>query len=148
MCRSEAMRLHALKPKFDALGCSLVCLLKENIPEQVDSFLAGSGKHGEFWGADTPLYLDNDMAFFRALGGGKLRKGGLSSFLPFAGFWKRYAKIKDDVADHNLEGEGLIKGGLYVVSKAGIHYEHFEKDFGVVAPPEEVLAACEAVTKK
>ena len=116
MCRSEAMRLHALKPKFDALGCNLVCLLKENIPEQVDSFLAGSGKHGEFWGADTPLYLDNDMAFFRALGGGKLRKGGLSSFLPFAGFWKRYAKIKDDVADHNLEGEGSIKGCLLYTS--------------------------------
>ena len=148
MCRSEAMRLHALKPKFDALGCNLVCLLKENIPEQVDSFLAGSGKHGEFWGADTPLYLDNDMAFFRALGGGKLRRGGLSSFLPFAGFWKRYAKIKNDVTDHNLEGEGAIKGGLYVVSKAGIHYEHFEKDFGVAAPPEEVLAACEAVANK
>ena len=34
MCRSEAMRLHALKPKFDAAGCDLVCLLKENIPSQ------------------------------------------------------------------------------------------------------------------
>ena len=43
MCRSEAMRLHALKPKFDAAGCDLVCLLKENIPEQVDQFLAGGG---------------------------------------------------------------------------------------------------------
>ena len=111
MCRSEAIRLHALKPKFDALGCNLVCLLKENIPEQVDSFLAGSGKQGEFWGVDTPLYLDNGMTFFRALGGGKLRKGGLSSFLPFAGFWKRYAKIKDDVADHNLDGEGSSRAG-------------------------------------
>ena len=130
MCRSEAMRLHALKPKFDAAGCDLVCLLKENIPEQVDQFLAGGGVAGEFWSKETPLFLDDDMTFFRALGGGKLRKGGLSSFLPFAGFWKRYGKIKNDVTDHNLEGEGAIKGGLYVVSKAGIHYEHYEKDLG------------------
>ena len=68
MCRSEAMRLHALKPKFDAAGCDLVCLLKENIPEQVDQFLAGGGVAGEFWSKETPLFLDDDMTFFRALG--------------------------------------------------------------------------------
>ena len=32
-------------------------------------------------------------------------------------------------------------GGLFVVSKDGVQYQHVEKDFGTVAPIDEVVAA-------
>ena len=116
-------------------------MLKEEIPEEVSAF-----NTDEYWPTSTPLYLDEDMTFFKALGGGKLRKGSLLGFLnPWSGIYKRLKKIKQDVKDSNLNGEGTILGGLYVVSNQGIHYEHVEQDFGVAAPIDDVLQACETV---
>ena len=141
-CRSEATKLHEQKPAINAAGCDLVCLLKENIPEEVSSF------HTEdYWPTSTPLYLDDDMTFFKALGGGKVRKGSLMGFLnPFSGIYKRAKKIQGDVKESNLKGEGTIMGGLYVISNQGIHYQHIEEDFGVAAPIDEVIEACKSVT--
>lgn len=53
------------KPEFDKLGCKLVCVLIENLPDQVEEFKK------DFWPGD--LYLDTDKAFFAAVGGGKVR---------------------------------------------------------------------------
>lgn len=120
-----------------------MCLLKENIPEEVSEF------HTEdYWPASSPLYLDDDMTFFKALGEGKLRKGSLMSFLnPWSSIYKRLKAVQKDVKESNLKGEGTIFGGLYVVSNQGIHYQHVEKDFGVAAPIDEVLEACESIGK-
>lgn len=120
-----------------------MCLLKENIPEEVSEF------HVEdYWPTSTPLYLDDDMTFFKALGGGKLRKGSLLSFLnPWSSIYKRLKVVQKDVKVSNLKGEGTIFGGLYVVSKRGIHYQHVEKDFGVAAPIDEVIEACKDIGK-
>lgn len=141
-CRSEAAKLHEQKPAFDAAGCDLVCLLKENIPEEVSAF-----NNEEYW--PSPVYLDNDMTFFKALGGGNVRKGSLSSLLSLLNPWstmsKKYKAIKNDVKDSNLNGEGTIFGGLYVVSNQGIHYQYVEKDFGDAAPVDEVLDACRSL---
>jgi hypothetical protein len=91
---------------------------------------------------------DNDMTFFKALGGGKVRKGSLWSFLnPWSAIYKRLKVVQDDVKESNLKGEGTIFGGLYVVSNQGVHYQHLEKDFGVAAPIDQVLEACKTVGK-
>jgi len=89
-CRSEAAKLHYHKPAIAAAGCNLVCLLKENIPAEVSAF------HTEdYWPTTTPLYADEDMTFFKALGGGKVRKGSLLSFLnPWSPIYKKYNVIK------------------------------------------------------
>ena len=34
----------------------------------------------------------------------------------------------------NLKGEGLIMGGLMIISKKGIHYSFLETEFGTHAP--------------
>jgi len=66
-CRSEATKLYKAKPQFAELGCDLVCLLKENIPEEVAGFHVG-----DYWPGD--LYLDDDKVFYKALGGGTVRR--------------------------------------------------------------------------
>lgn len=120
-----------------------MCLLKENISEEVSEFYVE-----DYWPPSTPLYLDNDMTFFKALGGGKLRKGSLLSFLnPFSAIYKRLKVVQKDVKDYNLKGEGTIFGGLYVVSNQGVHYQHVEKDFGVAAPIDEVVEVCKEIGK-
>ena len=53
-----------LKPELDKVNCKLVCLLHENLPEEVAAFKP------EFWPGD--LYLDTEKAFFAAVGGGKV----------------------------------------------------------------------------
>jgi hypothetical protein len=142
-CRSEAAKLHERKAEINDLGCDLVCLLKENIADEVEAF------HREpYWSPSTPLYLDEDMTFFKALGGGKVRKGGLSSFFK-PGLWKRYGKMdKATKEDANLKGEGTILGGTYVVSKEGVQYQFKEKDFGVAAPLDEIIDACKRAAGK
>ena len=56
--------------------------------------------------------------------------------------YKAHGKIADDIKKNSdLVGEGLIMGGLFVVSKDGVQYQHVEKDFGTVAPIDEVVAA-------
>mmetsp|Transcript_4692 Transcript_4692/g.16731 ORF Transcript_4692/g.16731 Transcript_4692/m.16731 type:complete len:89 (+) Transcript_4692:463-729(+) len=88
------------------------------------------------------------MTFFKALGGGKVRKGGLSSFFK-PGLWKRYGKMdKATKEDANLKGEGTILGGTYVVSKEGVQYQFKEKDFGVAAPLDEIIDACKRAAGK
>mmetsp|Transcript_36993 Transcript_36993/g.59459 ORF Transcript_36993/g.59459 Transcript_36993/m.59459 type:complete len:90 (-) Transcript_36993:305-574(-) len=86
------------------------------------------------------------MTFFKALGGGKVRKGSLLSFLnPWSPIYKKYNVIKDDVKDSNLKGEGSIFGGLYIVSTKGVHYQFIEKNFGDAAPIDQVLKVCKTV---
>jgi len=138
-CRSEATKLYNAKPAINAAGCDLVCLLKENIDEEVAEF------HTEdYWPGD--LYLDNDLVFYKALGGGTVHKASLLSFLnPWSSIYKKYGKIKTEVKASNLKGEGTITGGLYVVgAQGGVQYQFAEKEFGDHAPLEEVLAACKA----
>ena len=139
LCRAEATKLYTLKPELDALGVSLVAVLHENREEQVEQF------RGEFW-PGAPVYLDTDMALFKAVGGGQVRVGSLSWFLnPFSRIWKNVAAANAVVKSSNLEGEGTKLGGLYVVKKGGdVQFAFQEKTFGDHAPPEEVIAAAKA----
>lgn len=107
----------------------------------------------DFWHPDTPMYFDDDLAFFRAFGNGKLRKGsnaGLVGALlnPFSAVYKTYGKTSDAIKENaDLVGEGKIMGGLFVISKNGVEYAHKEKHYGTVAPVDEVLAAVESAAK-
>lgn len=55
--------------------------------------------------------------FFKVVGGGKLKKGLLSVFLNlFFCIWKYAGDAKKvGVKEYNLNGEGLIMGGMFVM---------------------------------
>ena len=103
----------------------------------------------DFW--PEHLYLDEDKAFFKAVGGGKLKKGSLSAFLnPFSRIWKHAGDAKKaGVKEHNLNGEGLIMGGMFVMKPGsqGVQYQFQERNFGDHAPIEDVLAAAKAASE-
>lgn len=113
--------------------------------EEVNEF-----RNDKYWGKATDLYFDDDLTFFKTLGNGKVRKKSFAAaFLnPFSTMYKRYGKIDESTKKNaNLNGEGLIMGGLFVVNDLEIIFQHKEKDFGTVAPIELVLDAVDEAVK-
>jgi len=121
------------KPEFDKLGCKLVCVLIENLPDQVEEFKK------DFWPGD--LYLDTDKAFFAAVGGGKPMELSVTSLLnPWGKPMKNASRSSKVIKNSNFKGHGTTAGGLFVVSeKAGVTYAFVEKNFGDHAPHDEIL---------
>tara|TARA_Y100000994_G_scaffold91208_1_gene75347 strand:+ start:374 stop:577 length:204 start_codon:yes stop_codon:yes gene_type:complete len=55
---------------------------------------------------------------------------------------KNFKKIGERTPRNNLNGEGLIMGGLIVFKRGGeVVYSHREKEWGDCAPIEKVLEA-------
>ena len=111
---------------------------KEGKPAEVQAFR-------DYCWPDAPVYLDEPRAFYDALGGGKANKSTLASFLakianPWSRLRKNAKRAKDDKG--NLDGEGFVHGGVYVVQTGGKpYYAHAEAEIGDHPPTEELLAA-------
>ncbi len=102
---------------------------------------------GKFWPGGE-VYLDEDKALFKAVGGGAVRRGSLLSFLnPFSRIWSNVKESKG--AEGNFVGDGLTFGGLLVVKPGGqVVYAFQEETFGDHAPHEEVLRAAQKAAGK
>jgi len=145
-CRAEIRRLKAIEKKLNDVNCALHCVLKESIEEEVMEFSR------DYWKSQERLYLDETKAFFKAVGGGIVRKSSL--FLTLINPVKMYKVVQhfkkigeNNTPKNNLNGEGLIMGGLMVFKRGGeIVYSHREKEWGDCAPIEEVLEAAKKTT--
>ncbi|PNH08122.1 Redox-regulatory protein [Tetrabaena socialis] len=136
LCRDEAQRLWALKPEFDKLGVSLVCVVHEWIQREINAFTPA------YW--PGPLYHDTSKSFYAALNNGTPLRGSLLPMLnPWSDVWKRIRAASKTVKEHNLAGEGAIMGGAMVIrqGEGGVAWCHVESTIGLVADPAEVLAA-------
>lgn len=143
MCRDEALELNKNIDDLKRAGATrVVCLLKENLPEQVEEF------RKDFWPGE--LFLDEAKGFYKALGGGKIRKQfDTASFVttlanPFSNDPVK-ANIKNSKSKGNLTGEGYIHGGLYVVRSTGVAELGFlEENLGDVCPIDRIKDAVQA----
>ena len=135
---------------MNEMDCQLQCVIKESIEEEVQEFAR------DFWKNEERMYLDDAMAFYKYTGNGKVQKSSIAGTLlnPFEFYkvFKNFKKVQKEnprgVPKNNTKGEGLILGGLLVVKKGGeVEYVHREKSWGDCAPIEEVLKACENVSK-
>ena len=82
----------------------------------------------EFWPGE--VYLDNDHAFFAAVGGGKVNSLSLTQLLnPFGAAMKNMSRAGKTVKKSNFAGEGTKGGGLLVLSpsKSEVVYAFMEK---------------------
>lgn len=145
-CRAEIRRLKEIEKKLNDVNCELHCVLKESIEAEVMEFSR------DFWKSEERLHLDETKAFFRAVSGGVLKRSSL--FLTLINPVKMYKivqnfkSIGERTPRNNLNGEGLVMGGLMVFKEGGeIVYSHREKEWGDCAPIEEVLEAAKAANK-
>ncbi|KAK1419800.1 hypothetical protein QVD17_29150 [Tagetes erecta] len=93
-----------------------------------------------YWGG--VILLDKNRDFFKALGGGSLLKDKfISGFVFNPRARANYKRAKAMGIEQNFEGEGEIKGGLFIVGKGrtGVAYQFIERNFGDWAPLSEII---------
>lgn len=124
----------------------MACIFRENLPSEVQAF------RKDVW-PEEPIYLDHQYQFFAALGGGKLPEVPME-------YWIKNSKTPSDefkakmakslaLAEgymtpdhHNLIGQGLMTGGVYVMRKGGeVEFAHAEGFPGHTADPADIVAA-------
>jgi hypothetical protein len=87
------------------------------------------------------IYIDEKKEFYAALGNNSLLSQPWHSWNPFtlySDFGKLMGRMDEKKIKGNLKGEGLLKGGLYVISPtAGVVFEHKEQS-GTPMPYAEI----------
>mmetsp|Transcript_3002 Transcript_3002/g.10827 ORF Transcript_3002/g.10827 Transcript_3002/m.10827 type:complete len:101 (-) Transcript_3002:1531-1833(-) len=87
------------------------------------------------------------MAFFKALGGGRVHSASAGGVLfgalnPFSKMSANFKRTNQKNIKGNFKGEGLILGGLYVVNKNGEpEYVFREEIVGDHAPLSDIMDA-------
>ena len=112
----------------------LCVVVHEWIEREIEAFTKG------YWHGD--IYFDETKAFYRAVHGGKLKRGSLLSLLnPFSKVHAnmRQAKEAGRVTEQNLQGDGLTLGGLVILDVGGeAVYTFEERNFGDRASLTEI----------
>ena len=94
-----------------------------------------------------PLYKDNDLSFYKALGNRKLSIP-LNRFKMVGGvisFFSSSSRLKEKKIEGNLTGEGMLKGGVIIFGKDGSPKYAYQEQMGNELPVEDILAAVHAI---
>lgn len=128
LCREEALELGQLRPELELRKVPLYGIVHETLGvSEFAPYLNGEG-----------IFLDSERRFY----GPQERWMFLSGFLR-ASVWSNIMRNWKKGVDGNLEGEGRLLGGLFVVgpSKQGILYEYREKEWGDLVNITEIVSA-------
>ncbi|XP_069835324.1 peroxiredoxin-like 2A [Dendropsophus ebraccatus] len=137
LCREEASEISQLKPELDQLGVPLYGVVKEKIGDEIQQF------QPYFKGE---LFLDEEKRFY----GPQKRKMPILLGFTRLGVWQNFRRAWKAGYEGNLEGEGFILGGVFVIGsgKQGILLEHREKEYGDKANLTAVLEAAKKINRK
>ncbi|CAI9569493.1 unnamed protein product [Staurois parvus] len=133
LCREEAAGLSSLKSELDQLEIPLYAVVKEKIGNEVEDF------QPYFKGE---IFLDDKKRFY-----GPQKRKMMFLGLIRLGVWQNFRRAWKAGFEGNLEGEGLILGGVFVIGSGnqGILLEHREKEFGDKANLTAVLEAAKKI---
>ncbi|XP_075073251.1 peroxiredoxin-like 2A [Mixophyes fleayi] len=136
LCREEASGLSSLRPELDQLGVPLYGMVKEKIGSEVEDF------EPYFKGE---IFLDEKKRFY-----GPQKRKMMFMGLIRLGVWQNFVRAWKAGFEGNLEGEGLILGGMFVIGSGnqGILLEHREKEFGDKVNLTAVLEAAKKINKQ
>lgn len=132
MCREEAKGLSSIKDQLDSLTVPLYGVVHEKHGAQdFKQFLLGEiflDSEKKFYGP-TERWMSVPMGFFRI------------------GVWQNILRVRKSGIPGNLEGEGRLLGGVFVIGKGdqGILYEHREAEWGDHANITEIMAAVKSI---
>ncbi|XP_013790951.1 redox-regulatory protein FAM213A-like [Limulus polyphemus] len=123
--------LSSLKPELDNLGLSLYAVVHENLGvKEFQPFFKGE------------IFLDVERRFY----GPKERRTLIMGLLRI-GVWYNLYRAYQKGFSGNLEGDGTLLGGVFVLGpgNTGILYEHKEMEFGDIANMTEVIEAAKRI---
>lgn len=142
MCRAEAVELSGLQEEGRLDSVPVVGIIKEvekQTDEAIEADVLGVKEFQEKY-FRYPTYQDPDLAFYTAMGKRKIHS--LFSWNPFTWFstLSRLGKREKGI-DGNLNGEGVVLGGILVVSREkGLVYQ-YDEITGEPLPLEEIVSA-------
>ncbi|KXS16773.1 hypothetical protein M427DRAFT_55113 [Gonapodya prolifera JEL478] len=130
LCREEALGLSEKRDELRSIGVDMFAVAHEEL--NTKDF------NEKYWKGD--LYLDTEKGFYKGIGYPKLYVSSLED-LKLPQVKENGARAEKKGVPMNYEGQGLIMGGLFVVSSSGVHYRYIEKVFGDHAPFSEIVEA-------
>lgn len=143
MCREDAFEISSRFESGEYKGAKLVGIIKEVAPVgkvKTDAEL-GAGEFQRKYFNNNPVYIDQEKQFYSFLGNKSLLSQSLHTWNPFtlySDFKKLGERTKSKGLEGNLAGEGLIKGGLLIITpKSGVVYRHDEST-GSCMPYDEI----------
>lgn len=95
-----------------------------------------------------PLYRDEGLTFYEAMGSRNLGLNSLNSWNPFEiyrGYKDMSNRLEKKGIEGNMVGEGIIQGGLIIFGKDGVARYAYEEKTGHEIPVEDVMSALDAV---
>ncbi|KAL8186830.1 UNVERIFIED_CONTAM: hypothetical protein K2H54_013888 [Gekko kuhli] len=130
---AEAAELSSLKPQLSQLGVPLYAVVKEKIGTEVEDF------QPYFEGE---IFLDEKKRFY----GPRKRKMLFLGLIRWS-VWKNFFRAWWSGFSGNIEGEGIILGGVFVIGPGnqGVLLEHREKEFGDKVSLAAVLDAVKKI---
>lgn len=124
----------------------LLGLVKEIAPcstAKTDEELGVAEFQEKYFGG-YPVYLDENKVFYEQLGSRKITtdlEGSWNPLTVYNGFKSIGERIKAKNLDGNFRGEGLVLGGILVISpKEGVVYSYKEQT-GKEIPRQEIIDA-------
>lgn len=150
MCREDAFELSSRFSAGDFRGAKLVGIIKEVAPVgkvKTDAEL-GVGEFQKKYFNNNPVFIDEEKLFYSFLGNKSLLSQPLHSWNPFtlySDFKKLNERTKSKGVEGNLAGEGLLKGGLLIITpQSGLVYRH-EEVTGSCMPYDEIKDAFDRI---
>lgn len=117
-----------------------MAIVKEDIGTEIADFREDSWK-------EDPIYIDKSMGFYKALNGGEVNNTSLCALIcgqccgcGCCKARKEKAQFTEEGFGHNMKGEGLITGGIFIVRQGGgVEWAYLEKKVMQVADKDEVI---------
>jgi len=132
LCREEASELSSAKAKFGDVPLYGVVHQKRGVAD-FQPFFKGE------------IFLDVERRFY----GPKERWMSMPMGFLRLGVWKNIWRVSRASIPGNLEGEGRLLGGVFVLGpgKSGILYEHLESEWGDHANMTKIVEAVQSIAK-
>lgn len=102
--------------------------------------------HSKFF--HYPLYLDDNLDVYKALGERKMGFFGLMKLFSKGIFGSMSSRLKKKQIEGNLKGEGLLQGGLIIFDKGGKAIYSYQEITGDELPMEAVYTVVSSTKSK
>jgi hypothetical protein len=125
LCREEAQELSSLKPQLNAAGFQLYAVVFQRTGvDQFRPFFAGD------------IFLDEQRCFY-----GPRERWMFLTGIVRPSVWSNIFRARGKGIDGDLEGEGRLLGGVFVVGAgdSGVLLEHRESEWGDHANYTKIL---------
>eukprot|EP01035_Chromulina_nebulosa_P020928 gene20928-27126_t len=154
LCREHAIGLNNRLESGEIPNIKFVSIIKEIAPSKLSNVKTdeelGVSVYQSVYMKNKPVYLDESQGFYKAFGSQSLLSQKWSSWNPIT-IYKDYNsmvnRLKEKNVTGNLVGEGLVKGGVLIVSKdQGVIYA-YDEITGSDLPYDEIKSAIANLSK-